>query len=177
LIPNNDDQNEEWDTHSPVHSLNNQNNHPNNWAKIIYFHTQWCWVLLALASLALQASRQVDTSPTHEDIMYFGELGITFAFDVEIIIRALADLPNWRLFWMQGKNVLDLALAISCSVIQIPAVRNSNVYEWFTILQLARFYRVILEIPRMKPLLVRADNIFFQIIQLIDVIHIACCVR
>ena len=109
--------------------------------------------------------------------MYFGELGITFAFDVEIIIRVLADLPNWRLFWMQGKNVLDLALAISCSVIQIPAVRNGNVYEWFTILQLARFYRVILEIPRMKPLLVRADNIFFQIIQLIDVIHIACCVR
>jgi len=159
-MPSHDDQDEAWDTHELVHLPNNQNSHPDNLAKIIYSHTQWCWVLLALASLALQASRQVDTTPIHEVIMYFGELGITFAFDVEIIIRMLAELPNWRVFLMQGRNVLDLGLAIGCSVIQIPIVRKSSVYEWFTILQLARFYRVILEVPRMKPLLVRSDNLF-----------------
>lgn len=164
LMPSHDDQDEVWYTHTPVHSLSNQNTHPGNWAKIVYSHTQWCWVLLALASLALQASRQVDTTSTHELIMYFGELGITFAFDVEIIIRMLAELPDWRVFWMSGRNVLDLGLAIGSSVIQLPIVRNSNVYEWFTILQLARFYRVILEVPRMKPLMVRSDNFFFQII-------------
>jgi hypothetical protein len=133
-----------------------------NWAKVIYEHSRWCWVLLALASLGLQASRQVDISPTHLDIMYFGELGITIAFDIEIIIRILAVLPEWRSFWISGRNVLDLVLAIVCSVIQIPVIRDSSVYAWFTIFQLARFYRVILEIPRMKPLLVRCSPVQFS---------------
>ncbi|XP_006460371.1 hypothetical protein AGABI2DRAFT_220377 [Agaricus bisporus var. bisporus H97] len=148
LVPvNQDDQDEAWDG-SPRAIYRNR-----NWAKIIYDHTRWCWVLLALASLVLQATREVHLSPTHLDVMFYGELGITIAFDVEIIIRILATLPTWRDFWIKGRNVLDLGLAIGCSVIQIPAIRNSDVYEWFTILQLARFYRVILEIPRMKPLL------------------------
>lgn len=145
---NQDDQDEVWDGN---HRATHRNR---NWAKIIYDHTRWCWVLLALASLVLQATREVHLSPTHYDVLYYGELSITIAFDVEIIIRILATLPNWRDFWIRGRNILDLCLAIGCSVIQIPAIRNSDVYEWFTILQLARFYRVILEIPRMKPLLV-----------------------
>lgn len=148
---NQDDQDEAWDG-SPRAIYRNR-----NWAKIIYDHTRWCWVLLALASLVLQATREVHLSPTHLDVMFYGELGITIAFDVEIIIRILATLPTWRDFWIKGRNVLDLGLAIGCSVIQIPAIRNSDVYEWFTILQLARFYRVILEIPRMKPLLVSSQ--------------------
>lgn len=93
-------------------------------------------------------------SDTHREILFYGELGITIAFDVEIIIRIFATLPEWRTFWVSGRNILDLGLAIGCSIIQIPMIRRSEVYEWFTILQLARFYRVILEIPRMKPLLV-----------------------
>lgn len=158
LIPvNQDEQDEGWDTLNPHHLPSRQRNHQ-NWAKTIHDHTRWCWVLLALASLALQATRQVNISPTHEAIMYYGELGITIAFDIEIVIRILACLPDWRSFWISGRNVLDLVLAIGCSVIQIPAVRDSEVYVWFTILQLARFYRVILEIPRMKPLLVRVPR-------------------
>ncbi|KXN82493.1 Calcium-channel protein cch1 [Leucoagaricus sp. SymC.cos] len=150
LIPvNQDEQDEAWDMID-----NHRNPRRNqNWAKIIYDHTRWCWVLLALASLALQASRQVDISPTHLAIMYYGELGITIAFDIEIVIRIFACLPEWRSFWISGRNILDLSLAVGCSVIQIPVIQESSVYEWFTILQLARFYRVILEIPRMKPLL------------------------
>lgn len=120
----------------------------------MYDYTRWCWVLLALASLALQASREVEMSDTHREILFYGELGITIAFDIEIIIRILATLPEWRSFWVSGRNILDLGLAIGCSIIQIPVIRRSGVYEWFTILQLARFYRVILEVPRMKPLLV-----------------------
>jgi hypothetical protein len=109
------------------------------------------------------------------------ELAITGAFDVEIILRILAALPDWRAFFGfggrggggvglgmgkgsaaktgggagPGQNWLDTALAVGCSVIQIPAVQRSAVYPWFTIFQLMRFYRVILVVPRMKPLLVR----------------------
>ncbi|KAH0580401.1 hypothetical protein H2248_001903 [Termitomyces sp. 'cryptogamus'] len=124
-----------------------------NLAKTIYGYTHWCWVLLALASLALQASRTVDVDNIHEMIMYFGELGITIAFDVEIVIRVLATLPDWRSFFSHGNNWLDLILAIGTSIIQIPVIHNSSVYPWFTIFQLMRFYRVILVVPRMKPLL------------------------
>ena len=50
----------------------------------------------------------------------------------------------------------SLTELIGSTIIQIPAIHNSTVYPWLTIFQLMRFYRVILEIPRMKPLLVCA---------------------
>ncbi|KAG2002361.1 high-affinity cell membrane calcium channel, variant 2 [Coprinopsis cinerea AmutBmut pab1-1] len=124
-----------------------------NIAKTFYSHTKWCWVLLALASLALQASRKVDMTRQHELILYYGELAITCAFDLEIVLRVLATLPDWRTFFQHANNWLDSFLALVCSIIQIPVIRNSTLYPWFTIFQLVRFYRVILVVPRMKPLL------------------------
>lgn len=125
-----------------------------NIAKTLYEYTRWCWVFLALTSLVLQATRSVDVNDIHELLMFYGELGITIAFDFEIIIRILATLPDWRSFFSHGHNWLDLTLAIGSSIIQIPMIHDSAVYPWFTIFQLARFYRVILEVPRMRPLLV-----------------------
>ncbi|KAI0822128.1 Ion transport protein-domain-containing protein [Trametes gibbosa] len=119
----------------------------------IYENIRWCWVFFALASLVLQATRTVDMSPMHAEILDKGELALTVTFDVEIVIRVLAYLPDWRRFFYRGQNVLDLLLAIGSSIIQIPAIHQSKVYPWLTIFQLMRFYRVILEIPRMKPLL------------------------
>jgi len=130
-----------------------------NIVKTFYEHTRWCWVLLALASLALQATRTDDADDIHEQLMYFGELGITIAFDIEIVLRVIATLPDWRSFLMHGNNWLDTVLAIGSSIIQIPVIHNSDVYPWFTIFQLARFYRVILEVPRMRPLLVRFPSV------------------
>ncbi|KAG5652105.1 hypothetical protein H0H81_006278 [Sphagnurus paluster] len=148
LVPINDEKDDEWATDDGRKSVRRP-----NLAKTIYGYTRWCWVLLALASLALQASRSVDMTPMKLLILYYGELGITFAFDVEIVLRVLATLPDWRSFFSHGNNWLDLILAVGSSIIQIPAIRDSEVYPWFTIFQLARFYRVILVIPRMKPLL------------------------
>ena len=122
--------------------------------KSIYQPLRWCFIFLALASVVVQATRTVDLSPTHEEILNVSELAITIAFDVEIIIRVLAELPNWRTFFHRGNNCLDLVLAIGSSIIQIPVIHRSSVYPWLTIFQLARFYRVILEVPRMRPLLV-----------------------
>ncbi|KAJ3718090.1 Ion transport protein-domain-containing protein [Lentinula guzmanii] len=124
-----------------------------NIAQTIYAYTRWCWVLLALASLTLQATRTASVSSTHAEILSFGELGITFAFDLEIVVRMLATLPDWRSFFIRAQNWLDVILAVGSSIIQIPVIKDSTVYPWFTIFQLMRFYRVILEVPRMKPLL------------------------
>lgn len=132
-----------------------------NALKTFYQYTRWCWVFLALASLVVQATRTVDISDMHQIILDKGESAITLAFDIEIVIRILAELPDWRNFFAHGNNWLDLILAIGSSIIQIPAIHRSEVYPWLTIFQLARFYRVILEFPRMKPLMV--SNIFSQI--------------
>ena len=88
------------------------------------------------------------------------ELFITLAFDIEILWRMLAHLPDWRTFFNNSRNLLDLFLVIVTTIIQIPAVSNSSVYRWLTIFQLFRFYRVILAVPRMRPLLVRAEYAF-----------------
>ena len=125
----------------------------------MYENIRWFWVALALASLVLQATRQVDISSTHQEILDKGELVLTITFDVEILIRIIAHLPDWRSFFYRGQNWLDLILAIGSTVIQIPAIHNSSIYPWLTIFQLGRFYRVILEIPRMKPLLVRTFSL------------------
>ncbi|KAK7450534.1 calcium channel protein [Stygiomarasmius scandens] len=149
--------------------------------KILYDHSRWIIILFALASPVLQATRTATVSETHEIIIYYGELVITLLFDVDILIRFLAALPDWRSFFGfsfgprsrprhaggvgstgsiragatpgVGSNWLDLILAVGSSVIQIPVIRNSEAYSWFTIFQLARFYRVILEVPRMRPLM------------------------
>lgn len=125
-----------------------------NVAKRIYGYTKWVWVLLALFSLVLQGSKTVDMSEDHKQLLFWGELAVTIMFDFEIVLRFFATMPDWRTFFQHGNNWLDLLLAIVCSIIQIPAIHESNLYPWFTIFQLARFYRVILVIPRMKPLLV-----------------------
>ncbi|KAF5341523.1 hypothetical protein D9758_012561 [Tetrapyrgos nigripes] len=137
-----------------------------NWVKTFYEHSRWIFVIFALTSLVLQATRTANVSETHEQIMHIGELAITLLFDVEIVIRGLATLPDWRTFFSYGNNWLDLILAIGSSVIQIPVIRNSSVYPWFTIFQLARFYRVILEVPRMRPLLLSVFGNMYGLINM-----------
>ncbi|EEB97880.1 hypothetical protein MPER_02707 [Moniliophthora perniciosa FA553] len=49
--------------------------------------------------------------------MSWGELAITALFDVEIIWRIVASLPDWRTFFSHGHNWLDLTLAVACEVL------------------------------------------------------------
>ena len=125
-----------------------------NRIKELYENTRWCWVFLALASLVLQATRTVDPSTIHQVLLDKGEFGLTLAFDFEIIVRFITYLPDWRDFFRPGSNWLDSILAVGSTIIQIPVIHKSPVYPWLTVFQLARFYRVILEVPRMRPLLV-----------------------
>ncbi|KLO12110.1 hypothetical protein SCHPADRAFT_875932 [Schizopora paradoxa] len=121
--------------------------------KVWYDRTKWIWVLFAMASVILQATRSAESSPMHIDILNWSELALAFLFDIDIFWRFMGYFPNWRTFFDHGNNWLDLILAFANSIIQIPAIRNSEVYPWLTLFQLTRFYRVILEVPRMRPLL------------------------
>ncbi|KAL0565893.1 calcium channel protein [Marasmius crinis-equi] len=143
-----------------------QNAKKTNWIKTTYFYSKWFWVLLALTSLVLQATRTSDSSDMHETLMSWGEFVITMLFDIEIAWRFLASLPDWRVFFTRAQNWLDLVLAIGSSVIQIPVIKDSDYYPWFTIFQLARFYRVILVVPRMKPLLLAVFGNMYGLINM-----------
>ena len=125
-----------------------------NSLKLWYDRTKWIWVLFALASVVLQATRSAESSEEHLHILEYGELALTFLFDIDIVWRFLSYLPLWRTFFEHGNNWLDLLLAVASTIIQLPVIRDSDAYPWLTIFQLARFYRVILEVPRMRPLLV-----------------------
>lgn len=85
------------------------------------------------------------------------ELYFTLAFLVEIIIRFMAHLPDYRSFPRKASNNADSFLAVTTVIIQIPIIRDSPVYPWMTVFQLMRFYRVILVVPRMKNLLVSVE--------------------
>ena len=91
---------------------------------------------------------------THKIVVDNFELIATVFFDVEMIWRIGGYLPNWRQFNEKRQNYLDLFLVIITTIIQIPQIHHWKFYPWFTIFQLGRFYRVILAVPTMRPLLV-----------------------
>ena len=82
------------------------------------------------------------------------ELVMTLIFDIEIIIRFIISFPDWRNFFRKTRNLCDLFLAVSTSIIQFPPIHNAGAYGWLTILQILRVYRVILAIPMTRNLLV-----------------------
>ena len=86
------------------------------------------------------------------------ELAFTLAFDVEMAIRIVGHIPDWRSFLSRGRNDFDLFLTVVTSLIQIAPIRWSTAYAWLTVFQLARWYRVVLAFPRMKPLLVGSES-------------------
>ena len=89
------------------------------------------------------------------------ELVMTLMFDVEIIIRFIVSFPDWRNFFRKSRNLCDLFLAVSTSIIQIPPIHNATAYGWLTIFQILRVYRVILAIPMTRNLLVISRSLLF----------------
>ncbi|KAF8509855.1 Ion transport protein-domain-containing protein [Hysterangium stoloniferum] len=124
-----------------------------SWMRESYQITRLVWPVLAVLSLGLAASKTASTPIESINTLGIVELGISIAFDLEIIWRFCAHLPDWRAFGHEPANWIDLVLAIACSIIQIPVVHSSQAYAWLTAFQLARWYRVILEVPRMRPLI------------------------
>ncbi|OCF54943.1 high-affinity cell membrane calcium channel [Kwoniella mangroviensis CBS 10435] len=123
----------------------------------IYQRTEIFWVLLILTDMVTQGTKTASSSASMLDLLKNLEIAFTLAFDVEMIIRITGHFPDWRSFFLSGRNCFDLFLAVACSIIQIPVIANGGIYQWLTVFQLLRWYRVILAFPRMKPLL----NTFF----------------
>lgn len=86
------------------------------------------------------------------------ELWFTVAFVVDIAIRFLAYLPQPKDFFRSKKNMVDLFLAVTTLVIQIPPIHNSHAYVYLTVFQVLRIYRPIIYVERLRSLIVSCDR-------------------
>ncbi|WWC62542.1 uncharacterized protein I303_105138 [Kwoniella dejecticola CBS 10117] len=141
----------------PQWAAENKQRKMHNKVLTLYGRTEMFWVVLVLADMVTQGTKTSDSSQSMLQLLKNLEIAFTLAFDLEMVLRIIGHFPDWRSFFLSGRNCFDLFLAVACSIIQIPAIANGGIYPWLTIFQLLRWYRVILAFPRMKPLL----NTFF----------------
>lgn len=136
--------------------------------------SHYFWVALVVADTAVQASRTNDMSDAHADALRISALVFTVLFDVEIVLRLAAALPDWKSFFRSPRNRLDAFLALVTTILRIPPVTSSIAYPWsgpfddcmfymvvltwlscrLSVFERMRFYRVSLAIPRTHRLLV-----------------------
>lgn len=139
-----------------------------------YNKTQIFWVLLVIVDLIAQAFKTANSSESELQLLRNMEIGFALVWDIEMLIRMAGYFPDtppyspdWRAFLRSGRNDFDLFLAVGCSIIQIPKIRSSGVYSWLTIFQLLRWYRVILAVPRMRPLLANVFGSFAGMLNMV----------
>ena len=117
----------------------------------LYEKTRWIWIAIIVYGLVAQCFRSATMSQRRESFINNSELIVTLVLDIEIIFRFLGD---WRYFFRNKQNVVDLLLALVTSVIQIPPIRTSGQpYAWLTIFQILRIYRVVLALPVTRDLI------------------------
>ena len=119
--------------------------------KRIYDKTYWLWIVIIIASLMIQGFPTATSSESELNTLSNLETAITIILFLEMVFRFVAD---WRNFHRRPRNWIDLALAIITTIMQIPPIKNSRAYDWLTIFQILRVYRVILAIPMVRDLVV-----------------------
>jgi hypothetical protein len=77
--------------------------------------------------------------------------------DLEIVLRVLTHGRNWSAFFESGRNSFDAFLATVTTILMVPYLQQTTVYPWLTIILLMRWYRIILAIPPLRPLI---GNVF-----------------
>jgi hypothetical protein len=120
--------------------------------KKLYDKTYWFWIIIIILSLLIQALPTATSSQDELSLLSSLEAVITLVLLLEMVLRFASD---WRGFRKSTRNWVDLALAIITTVMQIPAIKNSGrPYDWMTIFQILRIYRVVLAIPMVRDLVV-----------------------
>lgn len=119
-----------------------------------YLKFELVWVIVIAVDMIFQCCRKSSSSPHLLQILDFIELTITYILVLEICLRFAVYLPDWRSFIARKCNLFDLFLAISTAIITLPPVRKllGQVYNWLTILQILRFYRVVMAVRFVRDL-------------------------
>jgi hypothetical protein len=117
----------------------------------MYNKISWMFVVVVTFGLVSQATRSSTMDPSREQFLNAVETVVTSILALEMVVRIIAD-P--RGFWRKGANLFDLGLAVITVVIIIPPIRNSEqVYNWLTVFQILRAYRIVLAVPVTRKLI------------------------
>ncbi|KAK3941855.1 calcium-channel protein cch1 [Diplogelasinospora grovesii] len=117
----------------------------------IYSKIAWLWTVVIAFGLLSQSFRSASMSPSREQFINVAEVVVTILLDIEIVIRFAADA---RGFHRKKRNLFDLGLAIITSIILIPPIHESGqAYNWLTVFQILRVYRLVLAIPMTRKLI------------------------
>ena len=120
--------------------------------KQLYESTRWIWLVVITFGLVVQCLRSATMGPDRTNFINDTETVVTFLLLFEIFIRFIID---WRGFFRSKRNLADLLLAVITSIIQIPAIHNSGQpYDWLTVFQILRVYRLVLGLPMTRDLTV-----------------------
>nr|CAG8520308.1 3794_t:CDS:10 [Entrophospora candida] len=129
--------------------------------------TKYIWVFFIFIDLFIMAFRRNNDDGAKTEVIDRAELVFTIIFSVEILLRFFSYFPKLRLFFDKWANIVDLTLVIITLVIQIPFIKNSPVYVYMTVFQIARIYRVVIAVPRLRSLLVRVLGSLVGLVNLI----------
>ncbi|RKF58950.1 Calcium-channel protein cch1 [Erysiphe neolycopersici] len=117
-----------------------------------WFDTKnWLWVALIAYDILCQTFRTSNMSQTLAQFIDTSQTIVTLFLLFEIFIRFIVD---WRKFGQSKRNLVDLSLALTTTIMLIPPIRNSDkLYAWLTIFQISRVYRLIMALPVTKSLI------------------------
>lgn len=122
----------------------------------IYFYLRDLPLLIILVDLCIQCTVTANSSSQKLFNIYIWEIVVASFFVVEIAIRFLLYLPKTYYFFTSKFNITDLILAIVNVIIILPFVHNHTVaYQWLSIFQILRFYRIVLTIRSVRDMWVR----------------------
>ncbi|KAA8897862.1 Ion transport protein-domain-containing protein [Sphaerosporella brunnea] len=136
---------------SSIHNENEQANKKPSTIKRIYDYSHHLWVAIIAAGLFAQMFRRTTMTPREARMVDQVELAVTVFLFFEIVLRSVAD---WRGFHKKRRNWVDLFLAVITAIILLPPIKNSGrPYDWLTIFQILRVYRLVWAIPVTRNLL------------------------
>ncbi|KAF2841926.1 hypothetical protein M501DRAFT_998132 [Patellaria atrata CBS 101060] len=109
------------------------------------------WIIVILYGLLVQCFRTANMTSTRQLFLDTSERVVTATLFIEIILRLAM---GKKLFFKNGRDIMDLVLALATAIIQLPAIHNSGqVYAWLTIFQILRIYRITLVLSPSRELL------------------------
>jgi len=118
----------------------------------IYEKNRLVWLAVIAYGLVVQCMRSATMGLEREQFINNTETAVTLLLLFEIVLRFIVDR---RHFFRRKSNNVDLFLAVITTIIQIPAIHNSGQpYDWLTIFQILRVYRLVLAIPMTRKLIV-----------------------
>ncbi|KAG5953359.1 hypothetical protein E4U53_005835 [Claviceps sorghi] len=115
-----------------------------------YDKTSAIWVLVIMLGLLFQSLRSSRMSPEREKLITVAEIVVTFLLDLDISIRIVSD---WRGFHRNWRNLFDLTLAVVTTIILLPRIQITRAYQWLTVFQILRAYRIVLAVPVTRKLI------------------------